>query len=157
MYFQAAADGVTSKTFSKLILPPEALVLNVGTFWFGADVVSGNCSAVGLPEGVPAGNQCDCFFVVHGHPTKCFANVPARRNGIRLSIGPFRVHVNQAHLNRAERTLQITIAAVALVRQPRAFRSPINVLGGFPCVFAPTAETEGLESHRLQRDIPCEN
>src|ERR1022692_121101 len=81
--FQTATNGVSTKTFTKFILPPEALVVDVGTFWFSTHVVSGNGSAVGLPEGMPAGNQCDCFFVVHGHPTKCFANVPARRNGIR--------------------------------------------------------------------------
>src|ERR1700687_4791014 len=71
--FEAAADGVSTKTFTKFILPSQALVLNVGTFWFGADVVSGNRGAVGLAEGVTAGNQCDCFFVAHGHAAKCFA------------------------------------------------------------------------------------
>src|SRR5882724_9698051 len=65
--FQAAADGVSTKTFTEFILPPEALVVDVGTFWFGAHVVSGNGSAVGLPEGMPTGNQCNRFFVVHGH------------------------------------------------------------------------------------------
>ena len=98
--FQAAADGVSAKTFTKFILPSEALVLNVGTFRLGAHVVSGNGSAVSLAEGMSAGNQRDGFFVVHGHALERFANVPARRNGIGLSIGPFRVHVNQSHLHR---------------------------------------------------------
>ena len=68
-------------------------------FRFGAHVVSGNGSAVGFAEGMPAGNQRDGFFVIHGHALEGFANVPARRNGIGLSIGPFRVHIDQAHLH----------------------------------------------------------
>ena len=155
--FQAAADGVSTKTFAKFILPPEALVLNVGTFWFGAHVVSGNGSAVGLAEGMPAGNQCDGFFVVHGHALERFANVPARRDGIGLSVGPFRVHVNQTHLNRSQRIRKITIAAVALVRQPRAFGTPVDVLFGLPHIRASAAETKCLESHRLESDVAGEN
>src|ERR1700751_3341848 len=73
--FQAAADGVSPKTFTKFILPPHALVLNVGSFWFGAHVVSRNGGTVGLAEGMTAGNQCNCFFVVHGHALESFANI----------------------------------------------------------------------------------
>src|SRR6202044_329590 len=54
--FEAAADGVSTTTFAKFILPSQALVVDVGAFWFGADVVSGNRSAVGLAEGVTASN-----------------------------------------------------------------------------------------------------
>src|SRR6266481_6648308 len=101
--FQAAADGVSTKTLTKFILPSEALVLDVGAFWFGADVVGGNRGTVSFAEGVTAGNQRDCFFVVHGHTVEGFANVSGCCYGIGLAIWPFRVHVNQAHLNRAER------------------------------------------------------
>src|ERR1035441_200322 len=65
-HFQAAADRVSTPTFPKFILPTEALVLDVGAFWLGAHVVSGNRGTVGLAERMPAGNQGDCFFVVHG-------------------------------------------------------------------------------------------
>src|SRR6202166_4214384 len=54
--FQAAANGVSTKTFAKFILPAEALILNVGTFWFGAYILSGNGSAVGFAGGVVAGH-----------------------------------------------------------------------------------------------------
>src|ERR1700693_4412825 len=65
--FQAAADSVTTKTFAKLVFPSEALILDVGTFWFGTYILSGNASAVGFAEGVSAGNECNCFFVIHRH------------------------------------------------------------------------------------------
>src|SRR5258708_27441212 len=98
--FEAAADGVSTKTFAKFILPSQALVLDVGAFWFGAHVVGGNRGTVGLAERMPAGNQCDCFFVIHGPAAKCFANVPGSSAGIRLSIQPCLGHVNSAHSSR---------------------------------------------------------
>src|SRR6266481_5893427 len=66
--FQAAADGVSTKTFTKFILQSQALVLDVGAFWFGGYVVVVNRGIVSLAERMPAVNQCDCFFFVHGHP-----------------------------------------------------------------------------------------
>src|SRR6202035_3919899 len=53
-HFQAAANRVSTKTFTEFVLPPEALVLNLGTFWFGAHIVSGNGGAMGLAERMPA-------------------------------------------------------------------------------------------------------
>src|ERR1019366_6454857 len=150
--FQAAADRVSTTTFPKFILPTEALVLDVGAFWLGAPVVSGNRSTVGLAERMPAGNQRDRFFVVHGHALERFANVPARCNWVGLSIGPFRIHVDQAHLHRSERIAEITIATVALVGQPLAFRPPVDVLFGVPNIRPTAAETKGLESHILESD-----
>ena len=148
--FQTAADGVSTKTFAKFILPSEALVLDVGAFWFVAYIVSGNGSAVSFAEGMAAGNECDRFLVVHRHARESFADVPCRRNGIGLSIRPFRIHVDQTHLHGSERILKITIAAVALVRQPRAFRSPVHFLFGLPDIRAAAAETECLEAHDLR-------
>src|SRR5208283_3855489 len=62
-----------------------------------------------------------------------------------------------AHLHRGERILELTIAAVALVCQPLALRPPVNAFFRLPDVLAPTAETEGLESHRLQSDVTGED
>src|ERR1700688_2771587 len=53
--FQAATDGVSTKTFTKFILPAEALILDVGTFRFRAYILSGNGSAMRFAEGVSAG------------------------------------------------------------------------------------------------------
>src|ERR1700722_662758 len=55
--FQAPADGVPAVTFAELVLPAEALILDVGAFWFVADILRGNASAVGFAEGVTAGNE----------------------------------------------------------------------------------------------------
>ena len=103
-----------------------------------------------------SGNQRDGLFVVHGHATERFANVPGRRDRIRLAVWPFRIHVDQAHLYGAERILKIAVARVPLVAQPLAFRSPINFFG-FPNVRAASAKTECLKAHRFKRHIAREN
>src|SRR4029077_14983219 len=145
--FQAAPDGVSTKTFAKFIFPPEALILTGGAFWSRAYILSRNTSTVRFAEGVSASNECDRFFIVHCHAGERFPDIPCRSNGIGLSIGPFRIHVNQTHLHRAKRILEVTIPGVALIRQPRALRSPINFLFRLPDVRAPAAKTERLEAH----------
>src|SRR5215467_4880539 len=107
--FQTAADRVTALAGPKFALPPEALLFNFRSLRFRADMLGRNRSAVGLTKGVTASNQRDRFFIVHGHTTEGFANVPGRRDRIRLSIGSFRIYVNQAHLDGSERIRQITI------------------------------------------------
>ena len=72
---------------------------------------------------------------------------------IRLAVGPFRIDVDQAHLNGGERILQFPVAGVTLIAQPLAFRSPIDVFLRFPNVFATSSESKRLEPHRLQGAI----
>src|SRR5579864_128871 len=155
--FQSAADGVSTKTFAKFILPAEALILNGSTFWFGAYILSGNGGAVGFAEGVSTGNEGDRFFVVHRHAGESLPDVSCCGDGIGLSIGPFRIHIDQTHLHGSERILKITVAAVALVGQPLALRSPENVFFRLPDVLAPAAKAEGLKAHRLKGDVACED
>src|ERR1022692_15806 len=103
-----------------------------------------------------AGNERNGLLVIHRHARESLSDIPCRGNRIRLSIRPFRIHVNQTHLYGSERILKITIAAVALVRQPRALRPPENVLFGLPDILAPAAKTERLNARRLQRAVDCE-
>src|SRR5215471_7104823 len=123
--FQAASDCVTSFARAKCVSPAETLLLHAATFWFRADILGLNRSAVSFAECMPASDQRDGFLVVHRHAAEGFANVTCRSNWIRLSVGSFRIHVDQAHLNGAERIRQLTIATVALVSQPCAFWSPV--------------------------------
>src|SRR6266849_1774037 len=104
-----------------------------------------------------SGNERNGLLVIHRHARECLTDIARRSDWIRLSIGPFRIHVDQAHLYGSERILKITVAAVALVRQPLALRPPENVLFGLPDVLAPTAKTERLKAHRLEGDVACEN
>ena len=63
-------------------------------------------SAVGFAEGVAAGNQRNRLFVVHRHAAERLANILGCGNGIRIAIGPFRIHVDQTHLHGSERILR---------------------------------------------------
>ena len=85
-----------------------------------------------LPNDVSAGNERNRLLVIHRHAGEGLADVACRSEGIGIAVGSFRIDVNQAHLNRSERILEVTIAAVALVGQPLAFGTPVNV-----CLRAP--------------------
>src|SRR5690348_881707 len=86
-----------------------------------------------------------------------FADVQRRGERVGLAVRPFRIHVDQTHLNGGERVLEIAVPGVALVRQPLAFGAPVDVLRGLPYIHAPGAKAEGLEAHRLQRAVACED
>ena len=46
--------------------------------------------AVGLAEGMTAGDERHGFFVVHGHAREGFANITRRGDRIRIAVGTFR-------------------------------------------------------------------
>ncbi len=80
-----------------------------------------------------------------------------RRDGIGIAVRPFRIDVDQTHLHGGEGTLKITVAGVALVRQPLAFGAPVDALVGLPDILAPAAETERLEAHQFEGDVARED
>ena len=131
-------------------------MLDIGPFRFGT-LVTLFGGAVGLAEGVSTGDQRNRFLVVHCHAAERLADVPGRRHRVRIAVRPFRVDVDQAHLDGAERNLQIPVAAIALVVEPSLFRSPVDVLVGRPDVGAAAAEAVGLEAHRLERPVAGED
>ena len=155
--FQAAADGIDALAAAKGVFPAQALLFDGGSLGLGTDILAGIGSAVGFAEGVSAGDEGNGLLVVHRHAREGLADIECRGDWIRLAVGSFGIHIDEAHLNRAERIFELTVAAVALVCQPLAFRSPVNVFFRLPDVLAPAAETEGLESHRLQRHVAGEN
>src|SRR5438105_8140672 len=89
------------------------------------------------------------LLVVHRHAEERFADVPGRRDRIRLAVRPFRIDVDQAHLHRAERILKLAFAAVAFVAQPRPLGTLVELFR-LPDIGAAAAETERLEAHRLE-------
>src|SRR5262249_55574395 len=71
--------------------------------------------AMSFSEGVTAGNEGHGLFVIHRHTREGFTDIARSRNGIRLAVGSFRIHIDEAHLHGAERILQLTFAAIAFV------------------------------------------
>ena len=80
----------------------------------------------------------------------------AAASALRVAVRPFRVHVDEAHLDGGERVRQLTVAAVALVTEPRVLVPPVDLLG-LPDVLAPAGESEGREPHRLQGAVAGED
>src|ERR1035441_4472154 len=111
---------------------------------------------MGFAERVSAGDEGHRLLVIHRHACEGLPNITYRSGRIRLAIGPLPIHAAQAPLKRRARSGDLTVAAVALVCQPLALRPPGNGLVGLPDVLAPTGETGGLESHRLQCDVRSE-
>ncbi len=153
--FQPAGDGVAAYSGAEAVPPAEALLLQRRALGLGADVRFER-RTVGLAERVPAGDERDRLLVVHGHAPERLADVPGSGERVRVAVRPLRVHVDQAHLDGAEGFRQLTVAAVALVPEPRALRAPVDDLG-LPHVLAPAAEAEGLEPHRLKRAVAREH
>ena len=71
---------------------------------------------MGLAEGVAAGDQRDGFLVVHRHAAEGVADVVGRRERIGIAVRAFGVDVNQAHLHRGQRILQIAAVDVSIRR-----------------------------------------
>ena len=152
----AAGDGVDALAAAKAVLPAEALLFDASALGCGADILGRIGRAVGLAEGVPAGDERHGLLVIHGHAGEGLADVPCRGDRVRLAIRSFRIHVDQPHLDGAQGVLELTVAAVALVAHPLGLGPPVDLLR-LPDVLAPPGETEGLESHRIQGDVASQD
>ncbi len=132
-------------------LPAELLILERAAFRIGSDQ-RWIARAVGLAESVAAGDQRDRLFVIHRHAEEGLADVFGGCERVRLAVGPFRVDVDEAHLHCAERLGELAFAAIALVAEPSALGTPVELFG-FPDVDTAAGKTECLEAHRLQRGV----
>ncbi len=148
----AAGDRVGALAGAESALPTQADLFERGRLGLGADVL-GWAGAVGLAERVPTGDQRDGLLVVHRHAPEGFADVARRGHRVGVAVRAFGVDVDQPHLHRGERVLQVVLAGVALVAEPVGLRAPVDVLVRLPDVGAPAAEAEGRKAHRLQRDV----
>ncbi len=154
---QPAGDRVVALAAAEGVLPAEALLLDARAFGFATDVLVRVGGTMGLAEGVPARDEGDGLLVVHGHARERLANVPRGGKRTRHAVGPLGIHVDQTHLHRPERIGELPVTAVALVPEPGVLRPPVDVLFGLPDVRTPATETERLETHRLEGNVPGEN
>src|ERR1017187_3379294 len=97
--FQAAADRVTAFARAKFALPAEALLFDAGGFRDWADIPVRIGSTMGFAEGVTAGTERNGLLVIHRHAGESLSDIPCRGNWSRLSIRPFRIHIDQTHVH----------------------------------------------------------
>src|SRR3954447_7460386 len=143
---KAARDSVRALAGSILVLPAEALVLKAGALRLRTDVPDGGSGAMRLAERVAADDKRNRLLVVHCHASERLADVPGRGLRIGIAAGALGVHVDEAHLDGAERRGELAVAAVALVSQPGVFRAPEDVLW-LPDVGPAEAKAERLKPH----------
>ena len=125
--FRAAGDGVGADAGAVLALPAEALILERAAFRLRADQRR-IARAVGLAEGVAAGDQRDGLLVVHRHAEERFADVLRGRERVRIAVRPFRVDVDQAHLHRAERFMRAGVRRCSARRRATCLPDPRTAL-----------------------------
>jgi len=80
-----------------------------------------------------------------------------RGERVRVAVRALRVDIDEAHLDRGQRLLQLAVAAVALVVEPGGLGPPVDVVVWLPFVHAAAAEAEGLEAHGLQGNVAGED
>ena len=132
--------------------PAQALLLDAGPFRLASDVARVT-RAMALAEGVTTRDQRHRLLVVHCHAGEGLADVVGGGNRVRLAVRAFGIDVDESHLDRAERFLQVTLAAVAGIAQPFGLRTPVDVFFRLPGIGAPAGEAVGLEAHRFQRTV----
>jgi hypothetical protein len=151
----AARDRVAADAGLVLALPAEALVLERPRLRLRPDE-RGVARAVRLAEAVAARDQRDGLLVVHRHAAEGLADVDRGLARVGLAVRAFRVHVDEAHLHGAERLRELALAAVALIAEPAALGTPVELFR-LPDVGAAAGEAEGLEAHRFERDVAREH
>ena len=154
--FKPAGDSVATLAAAKAALPTKALLFDRRCFGIGPNML-GITRTVRLAKGVTTSNERDSLLIIHRHAREGLTNVTRRGEWIRIAVGAFGIDINQAHLHRGKRVFQFAIAGITLVGEPFLFHPPIDVLLRLPNVGTTTAETEGLETHRIQRDIARQN
>ena len=148
-----AGDRVPADPAAGVVVPAQALLGHVRGFRVRTQ--KGRVAvAVALAHGVTASGQRDRLLVIHCHPGEGLADLARGLDRIGLPVHPFRVHIDQAHLDGRERILHgrgiIQIAVAGVGRgQPLLLGAPVGVLLRVPDVFATKSEAEGLEPHRL--------
>ncbi|OPZ88494.1 MAG: hypothetical protein BWY75_01576 [bacterium ADurb.Bin425] len=56
-----------------------------------------------LTKGVTAGDERHCFFVVHSHSAKGFANIMGGGKRVGVAVWSLWVDIDQAHLGGCQR------------------------------------------------------
>ncbi len=154
---EVARDRAARVAAAQRVLPADAHLLDGRAFRLPAHVLAGGARGVCLAERVPARDQRDGFLIVHRHPRERLADIPRRRRRVGVAVGALGVHVDQAHLHRAERGLEFAVALVAVVAQPFGFGAPVDPVLGLEAIDPASAEPEGLEPHRFERAVAGED
>ena len=153
-YFQARSDSIF--TFPRFVFarPAHTLFFNICGFGFWPNQ-SSITRTVCFSKCMSTGNKRHCFFIVHTHSAKRFANIFGSSHRIGVAIWPFGININKSHLNSSKWIFEFAIGCIAFVIQPFVFGAPVHMLFRFPNIFAASRKTECFKSHRFQSHVAC--
>src|SRR6185312_10583977 len=103
---RAAGDSVGADAGAVFALPAEALIFERAALRLRSHQRR-IARAMGLAEGMSAGDQRDGLLVVHRHAEERLADILRRRDRVRIAVRTLRIDVDQSHLNRAERLREL--------------------------------------------------
>ena len=153
--FRAAGDGVGADAGAVLALPAEALVLDARAPSGSGPTQRRIAGAVGLAEGVAAGDQRDGLLVVHRHAGEGLADVLGRGDRIRLAVRAFRIDVDQAHLHGAERILRARVRRCSARRRATCPPGPSRVSSGSQTSARPPPKPKVLKPIDSSATLPA--
>ena len=101
-HFEATGDRVIAMASAIAVFPALALLFNTSACGLRSDVLVGVGCTVSFTKSMPTRDEGNRLFVVHRHTGKSFPNIVRSRDGIWVSVGAFRIDVDQTHLHRSE-------------------------------------------------------
>jgi len=104
--FESAGDCVAALAGAKAVPPAKALLLDASRFGLGPHMGAGAAPWV-LPKVWPPAMSATVSSSFIAMRAKVSRDIVSRGHRIGISIGTFRVHVNQAHLHCGERILKM--------------------------------------------------
>src|SRR5690606_29202420 len=110
---EAARDGIAPEAFAFGVLPPEALLGDVGRLRVRAEHAR-VAVAVALTYRVAARRERDRLLVVHRHAREGQPYVLGGASRVGLAVDALRVDVDETHLHGGERIVE-RLAALPLV------------------------------------------
>ena len=156
--FDAAGDSVLAVTAAEVADPAQALRLDRRSLGL-RPLVRLRRGAVGLAEGMTAGDQGNRLLIVHGHATEGAADVLGRFHIVATGVRALRVDIDQAHVGGAEWRAQFAVTgdALRIHAQPGNLRPPVHIHIRFPHVFTAGSKAEGAEAHGFERHVAGED
>ena len=154
--FKTRGHRIFRVAFAALVVPAEALLFQCFTGRFNANALVWLVRAVALTEGVTTSDQRYCLGIVHCHTAESLANIVSSERRVWITVWPFRVYIDETHLNGSERIVELTLTAVSLISEHDFFRSPVNEVR-LPIISSTTGKAKGFEAHVFHGNVACQD
>ena len=102
--FYTTGNSIRTYSGPIVVLPSKALGFYSCSRRFCFHIFSRICGTMGFTKGMPPGNKCHGFVIVHSHTAKSIADIMCGLYRVRIGIMAFRVYINQSHVGSTQRS-----------------------------------------------------